>query len=107
MNYEQYTDAIQGILDELNAALNLDLEFDPAWTVAKDDAWNIDVSYKIHRRAGPSRIMSLSVNTFFAFDSTTNGCTFLRPEAKAQIIGEIKTFWTEGNSEKHVAVSVS
>lgn len=107
MNYEPYTAAIQGVLDELNASLNLDLEFDPGWTTAKTDANNIHVSYKIHRRTGPTRTMSLSANTFFAFDSTTDGRIFLKPEAKARIIDEIKKFWLVGSVEKHVAVSVS
>ena len=107
MSYEQYTAAIQGVLDEANASLNLDLEFDPAWTIAKTDASNIDVAYKIHRRTGPTRTMSLAVNTFFAFDSSTDGRIFLKPEAKAKIIEKIKTFWTSGNTDRHVAVSVS
>lgn len=106
MNYESYTAAIKALLDEVNGLTGLDLEIHPGWSCPILDARTISVGYKLHRRTGEPRTMSLAVDTFSGFDYLPDGSTPLTAKGKAQLVKAIEDFWSAGNSARHTFVEV-
>lgn len=104
--YAHCTSAVETLLKEMNASKGLDLEIDPAWNCPILDAHDINVGYKIHRKTGQTRIMSLAVNTFSGFEQLPDGKMGLTAPAKEQIVEAVEKFWSKGNTEQHVAIDI-
>jgi hypothetical protein len=107
MNYEGYTAAIQDLLKEVNGSKGLDLELDPFWSYPILDARNTSLGYKVRSRASMYEgILSLAVDTLGGFTRSRDGHIGLTPTAKEQIVKGIKSFWGDGNAEKHTFIDV-
>ena len=104
--YAPYTAAIENLPNEVNGSKGLDLEIDPAWNCPILDAMTISVGYKIHRKTGQPRTMSLAVDTFSGFAQSADGTMALNPTAKSQIVQAIEKFWNKDNTERHTAIDV-
>lgn len=105
MDYEKYTAAIQALLNDINA-LGLDLELRPGWSYPIMDARTVSFGYKLHRKTGPTRTMSVTVHEFSGFIQQPDGSITLSPSAKEQIHSAVADFWRDGNMERHTFVDV-
>jgi hypothetical protein len=101
MNYDRYTSAVQELLNEINGSMGLDLELHPAWSYPILDARTVSFGYKLHRRTGETRTMSLAVHAVSGFAQSADGSMTLTSTAKQQTVSAIADFWSDGNSERH------
>ncbi len=89
--------AMDGLLAEINAATNLDIERHPFWSPMILDANSVNIGYKLHqRRANPDRIMSLVVHPL-DFDEDGQ----LNSHIRDRIVAEVEKFWDGKSTERH------
>jgi hypothetical protein len=95
--------AMNSLLAEVNAELNLDIELHPFWPYPILDQTTLNHGYKLHqKKANPDRIMSLVVSCF-DFDSAG----LLNPTTQSRIKMEIQRFWDGRTTETHRFVNAS
>jgi len=95
--------AIDGVLAEINATRNLDIERHPSWSPIVLDANSVNIGYKLHqKRANPDRIMSLIVHPLdFDEDGQLNRRT------RKRVIAEIEKFWDGRSTCQHRLVDTT
>jgi hypothetical protein len=90
-------EAINALLDEINAGLNLDIELHPFWSYPILAQNTANHGYKLHqKRANPDRIMSIVI---WPLDFERSGR--LNPATKERIKAEIQSFWDGKTTEQH------
>ena len=89
--------AMNALLNEINADLDLDIELHPFWRYPILDQNTLSHGYKLHqKRADPDRVMSLVVWPL-DFDRSGN----LNPATKQQIKAAVQKFWDGKTTEPH------
>jgi hypothetical protein len=95
--------AMNELIAEINAALNLDIELHPFWKYPILDQNTINHGYKLHqKRADPDRTMSLVV---WPLDFDSSG--HLNPTTQGRIKMEIRKFWDGKTTELHRLVDTT
>lgn len=95
--------AMNSLLADVNAELNLDIELHPFWLYPILDQSTLDHGFKLHqKRANPDRIMSLVVSRF-DFDRAG----LLNPTTQSRIKMEIQKFWDGRTTETHRFVNTA
>jgi hypothetical protein len=95
--------AMNALLTDINAALNLDIELHPFWKYPILDQNTINHGYKLHqKRANPDRIMSLIV---WPLDFDNSGQ--LNPKTRERIKAAIQKFWNGKTAETHTFVDTT
>lgn len=90
--------AMNGLLAEINAELNLDLEMHPFWRYPILDQSTVNHGYKLHqRKAKPDRTMSLVV-----WPLDFDGAGQLAATTRAKIKNAIQRFWDGKTTDTHV-----
>jgi hypothetical protein len=96
-------EAIDVLLDKINATHNLDIERHPSWSPIIHAANSVNIGYKLHqKRANPDRIMSLVVWPL-AFGNDGQ----LDAETRNRITAEIEKFWDGKNTDRHTFVDTT
>lgn len=89
--------AMNALLAEINAELNLDIELHPFWQYPILDQNTVNQGFKLHqKRAKPDRIMSIVV---WPLDLDNSGQ--INPMTKTRIKTAIKKFWDGKTTETH------
>ena len=91
-SYPQYTAEIVGLLKELNAKNNWDIEINPDGNSPIDSQENDSLVYKIRRISKPSQKTKIPVDMCGDFETIAYNLTNV---AKARISHEIKEFRRE------------
>jgi hypothetical protein len=95
--------AMNALLGEVNAALNLEIELHPFWQYPILDQDTLNHGYKLHqKKASPDRVMSLIVSRL-DFDSSGR----LNPTIRERVTKEIRRFWDGKTSETHRVVDTT
>jgi len=95
--------AVNALLAEINAELNLDIELHPFWKYPILDQNTLNHGYKLHqKRANPDRVISLIV---WRLDFDNFGQ--LNPTTKKRIKKEIQRFWGGKTTETHRLVDTT
>jgi hypothetical protein len=95
--------AMQTVLAEINAVLNMDIELHPFWKYPILDQNTINHGYKLHQKRGnPDRVMSLVIWPL-DFDSAGR----LNPATQARIKTAVQKFWDGKATEAHLLVDTT
>jgi hypothetical protein len=95
--------AMNALLAEVNATLNLDIELHPFWRYPILDQNTLNHGFKLHqKRANPDRTMSLVIWPL-DFDSVGQA----NPVMKERIKTAIQKFWDGKNTEMHTFIDTT
>ena len=104
--YERYVELMNDLFAELKMSKGLDLELHPFWPKIILDQRSNNIGYKVHQiNDQADRIMSLAVNPLL-FDCLADGSKQLSSIAKGRITQAFTTFWSAGNTDRHVFVEI-
>jgi len=107
MNYAAFNFDIQEILEQINAAQDLDLELDPSWTYPIFNSGGPSLGYMIQRSSGELRILSVAVDVSGLDDIRAGPKTRLSDNAREKIINAVEVFWSKGNTTTHTFIDIA